>query len=98
MTPRPFADPLPGARVEAVASVSIPFIYCGHPWGLPLPHSVALVEDFRPDVVHAVNPVLLGWAAVVVTERGGLPVVCSYHTHVAEYARFYGLGAAEDAI
>jgi hypothetical protein len=31
---------------------------------------------------------LLGWAAVVVAERGGLPLVCSYHTHVAEYARF----------
>lgn len=84
--------------MEAVASVSIPFIYGGHPWGLPLPHARGLVEDFRPDVVHAVSPVLLGWAAVVVAERGGLPLVCSYHTRVAEYARFYGLRAAEDAI
>lgn len=98
LTPRPFADPLPGARLEAVASVSIPFIYGGHPWGLPLPRAFGLIEEFRPDVVHAVSPVLLGWAAVLVAERRSVPLVCSYHTHVAEYARFYGLRAAEEPI
>ena len=84
-----------GATVRHVPSVGLPFIYGGQPWGLPLPRVVRLLDEFRPEIVHAVCPVLLGWAGVLHAQRRRLPLVCSYHTHVARYAHYYRLGFAE---
>src|ERR1051326_1804941 len=88
-------DPFPGTRVYGVPSVGIPFIYGGQPWGLPLPRVARLLAGVRPDVVHAVNHVLLGWAGVVFARMRGVPLVCSYHTRVARYTHFYKMGFAE---
>ena len=85
----------PGATVRHVPSVGLPFIYGGQPWGLPLPRTRHLIGDFEPEVVHALSPVLLGWSGVVYARAHGLPLVCSYHTHVARYAHYYHLGFAE---
>ena len=87
-------DP-PGAAVRHVPSVGLPFIYGGQPWGLPLPRVVRLLDGFSPDLIHAVSPFLLGWAGVLHARSRGLPLVCSYHTHIARYAHFYGMGFAE---
>src|SRR5207237_4527477 len=84
-----------GATVRHVPSVGLPFVYGGQPWGLPLPRVVRLLDDFAPELVHAVCPVLLGWAGVLHAQRRHLPLVCSYHTHVARYAHYYRLGFAE---
>lgn len=84
-----------GATVRHVPSVGVPFIYGGQPWGLPLPRVVGLLDRFAPDLVHAVCPTLLGWAGVLHARFRGLPLVCSYHTHVARYAHYYHLGFAE---
>jgi glycosyltransferase involved in cell wall biosynthesis len=50
------------------------------------------LRNFQPDVVHVVNPVLLGIVAVVASRRAGIPLVASYHTNVAKYAAYYRLG------
>lgn len=50
------------------------------------------LEGFKPDLIHAVNPFILGWGAPSLSRRFGVPLVASYHTNVAEYARYYGLG------
>jgi glycosyltransferase involved in cell wall biosynthesis len=92
--PREHAEPT-GATVRHVPSVGLPFIYGGQPWGLPLPRVVRLLDEFAPELVHAVCPVLLGWAGVLHAQRRRLPLVCSYHTHVARYAHYYRLGFAE---
>jgi glycosyltransferase involved in cell wall biosynthesis len=84
-----------GATVRHVPSVGLPFIYGGQPWGLPLPRVVGLLDRFAPDLIHAVCPTLLGWAGVLHARLRGLPLVCSYHTHVARYAHYYHLGFAE---
>lgn len=84
-----------GAEVRTVPALGLPFIYGGQPWGLPLPRTRHLLGDFEPDLVHAVSPVLLGWSGVVFAKTHGLPLVCSYHTHVARYAHFYKLGFLE---
>ena len=42
--------------------------------------------------MHVVNPVILGLAGVAYARSRHLPLVCSYHTHVVNYARFYHLG------
>ncbi len=85
----------PDIEVRTVPSVGVPFLYGGQPWGLPLPRVTKLLDRFRPDVVHAVCPFLLGWAGVRYARSRGLPLVCSYHTHIARYAHFYRVGFAE---
>jgi glycosyltransferase involved in cell wall biosynthesis len=85
----------PGTTVRHVPSVGLPFIYGGQPWGLPLPRVVGLLDRWEPDLIHAVCPTLLGWAGVLHARLRGLPLVCSYHTHVARYAHYYHLGFAE---
>ena len=49
------------------------------------------LRRFEPDLIHAVNPFVLGWGAPFFSRRLGVPLVASYHTNVAAYARFYKL-------
>jgi glycosyltransferase involved in cell wall biosynthesis len=49
------------------------------------------LRRFEPDLIHAVNPFVLGWGAPYFSRNLGVPLVASYHTNVAAYARFYKL-------
>ena len=49
------------------------------------------LRRFAPDLIHAVNPFVLGWGAPYFARSLGVPLVASYHTNVAAYARFYKL-------
>lgn len=49
------------------------------------------LRDFRPDLVHAVQPITLGTAGMWHARRLGIPVVASYHTDIAGYAAQWGL-------
>ncbi|MDQ3862928.1 MAG: glycosyltransferase family 1 protein [Actinomycetota bacterium] len=51
----------------------------------------AALRRFGPDLIHAVNPFILGSGAPFYSRRLNVPLVASYHTNVAAYARFYGL-------
>jgi glycosyltransferase involved in cell wall biosynthesis len=51
----------------------------------------AALRRFEPDLIHAVNPFVLGWGALYFSRKLGVPLLASYHTNVAAYARFYGL-------
>jgi glycosyltransferase involved in cell wall biosynthesis len=84
-----------GIPVRAVPSLGISMVYGGKRWGLPWLGAEKHLEEFRPDLVHAVGPFLLGAAGVRHARRHGLPLVCSYHTRIAAYARHYNLGFAE---
>lgn len=54
---------------------------------------------FKPDLVHLVNPALLGLAGLRHARRLRVPVVASYHTDIPGYAeQYYGLGALRDSI
>lgn len=55
------------------------------------------LRAFGPDVVHVVNPFVLGTGGILYARRLNAPLVASYHTNVTTYARFYGLGIAEKA-
>lgn len=78
--------------VRGVPTISLPWIYGGQPWGLPLPRVGRYLADFRPDLVHVANPACLGVAGVFYARRQRLPLVCSYHTDLTAYATFYHLG------
>lgn len=54
------------------------------------------LKRFRPDVIHAVNPFILGVGGMYYAWRFGLPLVASYHTKVAAYARYYKMNHLAD--
>jgi glycosyltransferase involved in cell wall biosynthesis len=51
------------------------------------------LERFRPDVVHVLNPLSLGIAALRQARAMEIPVVASFHTDLAGFARRWGLGS-----
>jgi glycosyltransferase involved in cell wall biosynthesis len=58
-------------------------------------HFERRLRDFRPDLIHINSPCSLGYAAVTHGRRHGIPVVATYHTHFASYAKYYGVKALE---
>ncbi len=75
-----------GHRVVRVPAVSF------RPWypelflGLPRPRLGRELDAFAPDVVHVVNPVVLGlWGTMVANQRD-VPLLASYHTDITQYA------------
>lgn len=55
------------------------------------------LADFRPTLIHIAVPDILGYKALRLAERQGLPVVASFHTRYDSYFRFYGAGFLERA-
>jgi glycosyltransferase involved in cell wall biosynthesis len=63
----------------------------------PHPGIGRALKRFKPDLIHAVNPFILGPGGAFYARRNGIPLVASYHTNVAAYTRFYGLDFMEKA-
>lgn len=59
----------PGVTVRTVPTVGLRFIYGEQRWGLPSARVGRFLRQFSPDVVHVVNPTLLGIAGVVAARR-----------------------------
>jgi glycosyltransferase involved in cell wall biosynthesis len=55
------------------------------------------LRGFGPELIHAVNPFVLGRGTPFYSRRLDVPLVASYHTNIAAYARFYGLGLFDRA-
>ena len=53
------------------------------------------LKEFQPDLIHINSPCSLGYAAVKYGNRNGIPVVATYHTHFASYAKYYKIKAFE---
>jgi glycosyltransferase involved in cell wall biosynthesis len=49
------------------------------------------LRQFGPDLIHAVNPFILGPSGIFYARRLKVPLVASYHTNVAAYGRYYNL-------
>ena len=81
-----------GATVRGVPTFAFRKVYGGKRWGFPLPRIGGYLREFRPDIVHVVNPISMGVVAVIAARFARLPLVASYHTDVARYATYYGLG------
>lgn len=78
-----------GFRVHEVPALA----YRQFPMGLPNPLVQKLIADFRPDVIHAASPFLLGAQAIAAGGKLGIPSVAIFQTDVAGYARRNHLGA-----
>lgn len=83
-----------GAKVHGVAGFPLP-LYPELKLALPRPSIGQALEDFQPDIVHVVNPAVLGLAGLFYGKSMNLPLVASYHTHLPKYLQHYGLGMLE---
>jgi glycosyltransferase involved in cell wall biosynthesis/predicted metal-dependent phosphoesterase TrpH len=80
-------DPSVDRRLPSVADVELPF-YAGLRLGVPSLFDVAETLTERPyDLVHLCAPGPAGIAAALLARVMGLPVMGSYHTELATYAR-----------
>ncbi|MEX2501966.1 MAG: glycosyltransferase [Trueperaceae bacterium] len=75
-----------GYRVVRISSIRF------WPWypelflGLPRPRIGRELDRFDPDVVHVVNPVILGLWGTMIARQRNLPLLASYHTDITQYA------------
>lgn len=83
---------LAGVTVLTVASAGAGWLYGGQRWGIPSPKVSRFLREFRPDVVHVMNPAWLGIAGVLAADRQHLPLVASYHTDLTQHVPHYRLG------
>jgi len=88
---------LQGARVIGVPAMPLPLYPSSncrcHGRRLPSPGG-----RFAPDLVHVVNPAVLGWAASSGPSRARSLWWPSYHTHLPKYLEHYGVGLAGPAL
>ncbi len=50
-----------------------------------------VLSDFRPDVIHIVTELGIGWAGLRAARTMNIPIVMSYHTNFDKYLEFYHL-------
>ncbi len=85
----PHDPPANYAGHKVVTVPALPF----KPWypelflGLPRPRLGRELDAFAPDVVHVVNPVVLGLWGTALAKQRNLPLLASYHTDITQYAR-----------
>jgi glycosyltransferase involved in cell wall biosynthesis len=83
-----------GARVVGVPAMPLP-LYPELKLALPRPAVSEALDHFQPDLVHVVNPAVLGVGGIWLARTRGLPLVASYHTHLPKYLEHYGMGMLE---
>ena len=68
---------------------AIPF----KPWypelflGMPRLRLIRELKRFKPDIVHVVNPVVLGLWGTAIAKQRNLPLLASYHTDITQYGK-----------
>ena len=73
--------------------------YPGLKFGLPAGRRlVRQWRQQRPDLVHVVTEGPLGWSAVSVARKMGIPVTSGFHTNFDRYSVHYGLGWMRPAV
>ena len=83
-----------GAKIHGVSGIPLP-LYPELKLALPRPSVGLVLERFKPDVIHVVNPAVLGLGGIYYAKKWEIPLVASYHTHLPQYLPHYGLGALE---
>ncbi len=83
-----------GAQVYGISGFPLP-LYPELKMALPRPAIGHILEQFQPDIIHVVNPAVLGLAGIFYSKMLNIPLVASYHTHLPQYLQHYGLGMLE---
>ncbi|MGB3651629.1 MAG: glycosyltransferase family 1 protein [Rivularia sp. (in: cyanobacteria)] len=83
-----------GAKIYGISGFPLP-MYPELKLALPRPAIGDVLEEFNPDIIHVVNPAVLGLAGIIHSKINNIPLVASYHTHLPQYLQHYGLGMLE---
>jgi glycosyltransferase involved in cell wall biosynthesis len=83
-----------GARIYGLSAFPLP-LYPELKLALPRPEIGQELAKFQPDLIHVVNPAVLGLAGIFYAKANRIPLVASYHTHLPKYLHHYGLGMLE---
>ena len=83
-----------GAKIYGISGFPLP-LYPELTLALPRPAIGYVLEEFQPDIIHVVNPAVLGLAGLFYGRVLKIPLVASYHTHLPQYLQHYGLGMLE---
>ncbi|MGQ4646473.1 glycosyltransferase [Lyngbya aestuarii] len=87
-------DEYKGAKIYGVSGFPLP-LYPELKLALPRPSIGVALEEFQPELIHVVNPAVLGLAGLYYAKAMAIPLVASYHTHLPQYLQHYGLGMLE---
>jgi glycosyltransferase involved in cell wall biosynthesis len=83
-----------GAKIHGVSGIPLP-MYPELKLAIPRPSIRKALERFKPDLIHVVNPAVLGVGGIYYAKTMNIPLVASYHTHLPQYLQHYGLGSLE---
>ncbi|MCW6036460.1 glycosyltransferase [Spirulina subsalsa FACHB-351] len=83
-----------GAKIYGLSAFPLP-MYPELKVALPRPSIRKALDKFQPDLIHVVNPAILGLAGIYYAKMLDLPLVASYHTHLPQYLHHYGFGSLE---
>ena len=83
-----------GARIHGVPGPPFP-LYPDLKMAFPRPSIGKALAEFRPDLIHTAQPMLLGSSAFYYSSQYRLPLVISYHAQVDRYLHYYGIGMLE---
>ncbi len=78
-----------GAEVVGTAGVALPF-YPELKFNFFRPLFMRRLSEFRPDLIHLVDPVILGAVGLGAARLLDIPVISSYHTNLATYCEHFG--------
>ncbi len=78
-----------GAQIVGTAGFPLPF-YPELKFNFFRPLFIRRLKEFRPDIIHLVDPVILGAAGLAAAHFLDKPVVSSYHTNLATYCGHFG--------
>ena len=83
-----------GAQIHGIKGIPLP-LYPELKLAIPKPSISFALKKFQPDLVHVVNPAVLGLGGIYYAKKLKIPLVASYHTHLPQYLHHYNLGALE---
>lgn len=86
-----------GAQVLGAPALVFPF-YKERAWSLPSKEVKTWLRDFKPDLVHAANPISLAASGAHYAYQLDIPLICSFHTNIPKYLAHYKLDILEPAI
>lgn len=83
-----------GAKINGIKGIPLP-LYPELKLAIPNPAIRFTLQRFKPDLIHVVNPAVLGVGGIYYAKKLNIPLVASYHTHLPQYLHHYNLGALE---
>lgn len=83
-----------GAKIYGIKGIPLP-LYPELKLAIPNPSIGFALKRFKPDLIHVVNPAVLGVGGIYYAKKYQIPLVASYHTHLPQYLQHYNLGALE---